>query len=163
VEAYRKWAQSLSENKALIVYDTMWGSTERIAYALREGMERIGIPVTMRNLKTNDVSDIMTDVLSSRAVLVGSPTLNNGILPTVAAFLTYLEGLRPKKRIGFAFGSYGWGGQAVKKIETVLENLKWELPFEGINFQYVPEEDELAKTIKIGEEFGIFLKKEVKS
>jgi flavorubredoxin len=162
LEAYQQWADNQSENKALIVYDTMWGSTEKIAYALREGMERIGIPVTMRNLKTNDVSDIMTDVLSSRAVLVGSPTLNNGILPTVATFLTYLEGLRPKKRMGFAFGSYGWGGQAVKKIETVLENLKWELPFEGINFQYVPEEDELAKTIKIGEEFGIFLKKEVK-
>lgn len=163
VEAYQKWSDDHSENKALIVYDTMWGSTEKIAYALREGMERTGIPVNMRSLKTNDISDIMTDMLSSKIVLIGSPTLNNGILPTVAAFLTYLEGLRPKKRIGFAFGSYGWGGQAVKKIETVLENLKWELPFQGINFQYVSDEDELAKAIKIGEEFGSFLKKEVES
>jgi len=159
VKAYQKWAKNLSENKALIVYDTMWGSTEKIAYALRDGMEEAGVPVTMRNLKTSHISDVMTDLLSSRAVLVGSPTLNNGMLPTVGAFLTYLEGLRPKKRIGFVFGSYGWGGQAVKKISAVLESLKWEMPLESINLQYVPDEGELAKTVKIGEEFGKLLKK----
>ncbi len=71
----------------------------------------------------NKISDILTDVLFSQAILVGSPTLNNGMLPTVGAFLTYLKGLRPKKRIGFAFGSYGWGGQAIKEIETVMKNL----------------------------------------
>jgi len=159
VKAYQKWAKNLSENKALIVYDTMWGSTEKIAYALRDGMEEAGVPVTMRNLKTSHISDVMTDLLSYRAVLVGSPTLNNGMLPTVGAFLTYLEGLRPKKRIGFVFGSYGWGGQAVKKISAVLESLKWEMPLESINLQYVPDEGELAKTVKIGEEFGKLLKK----
>ncbi|MFQ6032039.1 MAG: FprA family A-type flavoprotein [Candidatus Zixiibacteriota bacterium] len=162
-EAYQKWAKNLSENKALIVYDTMWGSTEKIAYALRDGMEKVEIPVTMRNLKTSDISDVMTDLLLSRGILIGSPTLNNGMLPTVGAFLTYLEGLCPKKRIGFVFGSYGWGGQAVKKIAAVLESLKWEMPLESINFQYVPDEEELEKTIKIGEEFGNFLKKEVLS
>lgn len=141
----------------------MWGSTEKIAYALRDGMEKVEIPVTMRNLKTSDISDVMTDLLLSRGILIGSPTLNNGMLPTVGAFLTYLEGLCPKKRIGFVFGSYGWGGQAVKKIAAVLESLKWEMPLESINFQYVPDEEELEKTIKIGEEFGNFLKKEVLS
>jgi flavorubredoxin len=159
LEAYQKWADNQSENKALIVYDTMWGSTEKIAYALRDGIERSGIPVTMRNLSTNHISDIMTDVLPSRAILIGSPTLNNGVLPTIGAFLTFLEGLRPKKRIGFAFGSYGWGGQGVKKIEALFENLKWEMPLEGINFQYVPDEEELEKAVKTGEEFGNFLKK----
>jgi flavorubredoxin len=164
VEAYHKWADNQSEDKALIVYDTMWGSTGKIAQALRDGMEKAGVPVTMRNLKIKDMSDVVTDVLFSKAILVGSPTLNNGILPTVAAFLTYLEGLRPKKRIGFVFGSYGWGGQAVKKIQTILESLKWEMPLESINFQYVPDEDELQKIMRIGEEFGNLLKnKEVKS
>jgi flavorubredoxin len=163
IEAYQKWAKNLSEEKALIVYDTMWGSTEKIAYALREGMEKTGVRVIMRNLKTSHISDVMTDLLSSRAVLIGSPTLNNGMLPTVGAFLTYLEGLRPKKRIGLAFGSYGWGGQAVRKIRAVLESLKWEMPLESINLQYVPDEEELTKTIKIGQEFGNFLKKEVRS
>ncbi len=80
------------------------------------------------------------------------------MLPTVGAFLTYLEGLRPKKRIGFVFGSYGWGGQAVKKIGAVLESLKWELPLESINLQYVPGEEELEKTVEIGEKFGNLLK-----
>lgn len=159
VEAYQKWADNKSENKALIVYDTMWGSTERIAYTLRDGIEKAGVPVIMRNLKTNHISDVITDVLSSKAILIGSPTLNNGMLPTVGAFLTYLEGLRPKKRIGFAFGSYGWGGQAVKKIQAILETLKWEMPLNSINFKYVPDEEELAKTIKIGQELGNFLEK----
>jgi flavorubredoxin len=157
LEAYQKWSDNQSENKALIVYDSMWGSTERIAYALRDGMEKAGVPVTMRSLKTNDISDVMTDLLSSRAVLIGSPTLNNGMLPAVGAFLTYLEGLRPKKRIGFVFGSYGWGGQAVKKIRGVLESLKWEMPLESINLQYVPDEVELERAAKIGEEFGDLL------
>ena len=162
LEAYQKWADNQSESKALIVYDTMWGSTEKIAYALRDGMEKVGVAVTMRSLKTNDISDVMMDLLSSRGVLIGSPTLNNGILPSVGAFLTYLEGLRPKKRIGFVFGSYGWGGQAVKKIYAVLENLKWEMPLESTNLQYVPDDGELEKTAKIGEEFGNLLtKKEV--
>jgi flavorubredoxin len=125
-------------------------------------MEKVGVAVTMRSLKTNDISDVMMDLLSSRGVLIGSPTLNNGILPSVGAFLTYLEGLRPKKRIGFVFGSYGWGGQAVKKIYAVLENLKWEMPLESTNLQYVPDDGELEKTAKIGEEFGNLLtKKEV--
>jgi flavorubredoxin len=159
MEAYQKWSDNQSENKALMVYDTMWGSTERIAYALRDGMEKAGVAVTMRSLKTNDISDVMTDLLSSRAVLIGSPTLNNGMLPSVGAFLTYLEGLRPKKRTGFVFGSYGWGGQAVKKIGAVLENLKWEMPLENVNLQYVPADGELEKVAKIGEEFGNLLKK----
>lgn len=160
VEAYHKWAGHQTENKALIVYDTMWGSTEKIAHALRDGMERAGIPVTMRNLKINDMSDVVTDMLFSKAILIGSPTLNNGMLPSMGAFLTYIEGLRPKRRIGFVFGSYGWGGQAVKKIQEVLERLKWEMPMESINLQYIPDEDELARTVKIGEEFGNLLKKE---
>ncbi len=163
VEAYRKWADNQSENRALIVYDTMWGSTEKIAYALRDGLEKAGVAVTVRNLKTNHISDVMTDLLSSRAIMIGSPTLNNGVLPTVGAFLSYLEGLRPKKRIGFVFGSYGWGGQAVKKMLAVLESLKWELPLESINLQYVPDQGELEKAIKVGEEFGNVLRREVKS
>jgi len=86
----------------------MWGSTGKIAKSLQEGLETEDIAVTMRSLKANHISDILTDVLFSKAILVASPTLNQGVLPTVAVFIAYLRGLRPKKRIGFAFGSYGW-------------------------------------------------------
>jgi flavorubredoxin len=160
LDAYQKWAAHETEKRALIVYDTMWGTTERMAYALREGLEKAGVPVTMRNLKTNHISDVMTEVLRSKAILIGSPTLNQGLLPTVGAFLTYLEGLRPKNRIGLAFGSYGWGGQSVTKIEMVMKNLGWNLPSEAVKIQYVPDEEELEAVQRIGASLGEVVNKE---
>ncbi len=145
LESYQKWANNETEARALIVHDTMWGSTSRIAESLQEGLESEGIPVTMRSLKANHISDILTDVLFSKVILIGSPTLNQGVLPTIGAFLTYLKGLRPKNRLGFVFGSYGWGGQAIKEIESVMRNLSWEMPLPSINIQYVPDEEELDR------------------
>ena len=158
LESYQKWANNETETRALIVHDTMWGSTSKIAESLQEGLEREGIPVTMRSLKTNHISDILTDVLFSKVILIGSPTLNQGVLPTVGAFLTYLKGLRPKKRMGFAFGSYGWGGQAIEEMETVMRNLSWEMPLTSINIQYVPDEEELDKAKKMGQKLGGLVK-----
>ena len=158
LESYQKWANNETEKRALIVHDTMWGSTSKIAESLQEGLEREGIPVTMRSLKTNHISDILTDVLFSKVILIGSPTLNQGVLPTVGAFLTYLKGLRPKKRMGFAFGSYGWGGQAIKEMETVMRNLSWEMPLPSINIQYLPDEQELDKVRKAGQKLGELVK-----
>ncbi len=160
LEAYQRWAKNESERKALIVYDTMWGSTKRIASALQEGLEAEGVPATMRNLKTNHISDIMTDVLLSQLVLVGSPTLNNGMLPTMGAFLTYLRGLCPKNRIGFAFGSYGWGGQAVGEIERVMRELNWQVPLSGVNLQWVPDDEELDEVREQGSKLAEILKSE---
>lgn len=146
IAAYEKWAKHETEpNRAVIVYDTMWGATEQIAYALREGLEDAGIEVSMCSLQTNHISSIVTEVLFSRFVLVGSPTINNSFLPTVGAFLTYLKGLRPKHRIGLAFGSYGWGGQGAKDVETILQELGWNLPEKLININYVPDPAELAQ------------------
>lgn len=162
LEEYTKWAQYETEDKALIVYDSMWGSTEKIAYALREGIEEGGIPVTMRNLKITHISDVITDVISSKLILVGSPTLNNGMMPSVAGFLTYLKGLRPKKRIGFAFGSYGWGGQAVGEIGKIIKDLEWDMPMGSINLNYIPDEKELLDVKKIGEELVKYIKKKKK-
>lgn len=159
IKEYKKWAQNETENKALIVYDSMWGSTEKIAYSLREGIEEEGILVTMRNLKITHISDIITDVLSSKLILLGSPTLNNTMLPSMGGFLTYLKGLRPKNRIGYVFGSYGWGGQAVGEIEKILKDLIWDIPFESININYIPGNEELLEIKKKGNELGKYLKK----
>jgi flavorubredoxin len=158
LEAYQRWAKNESDKKALIVYDSMWGSTERMAYSLREGLEAGDVPVTMRSLKTNHISDIMTDVLLSKLILVGSPTLNSGMLPTVGAFLTYLKGLRPKGRLGFAFGSYGWGGQAVGEVEKVLRELNWQIPVSGVNLLYVPDDEELDGVKEQGSQLAKILK-----
>jgi flavorubredoxin len=154
IKEYSGWAQNETQDKALIVYDSMWGSTSKIAYALEEGLTEQGVGVTVRNLKTSHISDIMTDLLSTKMVLIGSPTLNNGLLPSVAAFLTYIKGLRPKKRIGLAFGSYGWGGQAVGEIEDIMKELGWEVPIGPINIKYVPDPGELIKIKETGNQLA---------
>ncbi len=159
LKEYKKWANFESENKALIIYDTMWGSTEKIAYSLMEGLSESGINVLLRNLKNNHISDIITDVQDSKLILLGSPTLNNGMMPSMAGFLTYLKGLRPRNRIGFIFGSYGWGGQAVGEIENIIKDLSWDMPYNSINLNYIPNDTELNNVKELGEKIGKNLKK----
>jgi len=154
LEEYKKWSSHETENRAVIVFDTMWGSTEMIARKLEEGLRESGIPTVKRHLKVSHTSDVMADVLTSKLVLIGSPTINNGMLASMGGFLTYMKGLKPLNRIGFVFGSYGWGGQAVGHMEDILKELKWEMPMESINIKFVPDEDELDKVRQIGLELG---------
>jgi len=144
---YKKWSDNITENKAVIVYDTMWESTEKIARAIFEAFEDKGICARLISLKTSDISDAMTQILSAKYICIGSPTLNNGMLPTVAAFLTHIKGLSPKKRTGLAFGSYGWGGQSIGQIEDVLKDSGFEI-MENIKVQYLPDENILKEIRK---------------
>jgi len=156
---YRKWAANQVEPKALIVYDTMWNSTAKLAWELEKGLSENGVPVTVRQLKVNHISDIMTDVLTSKLILLGSPTLNNGLMPTMAEFAAYLKGLKPKNRMGYAFGSYGWGGQSVAELEKLMEDLKWECPLPGNKIEYVPDQDELTAAFESGQQLAELLLK----
>jgi flavorubredoxin len=135
--AYRKWCANQTDNKALIIYDTMWHSTEKIANAIQDAFEELGVETRMYNLQYNHISDIMTEVLTARYICVGSPTLNNNIMPTVASFLTYMKGLAPKDRVGLAFGSYGWGGQSVGIVDGILKECGYNM-FDMIRLQYIP-------------------------
>lgn len=145
ISKYQKWSANETDEQAVIVYDSMWGSTEKIAYAVQDAFTEAGVNTIMKNLDTNHISDIMTDVLTAEYICVGSPTLNNNLLPSVASFLTYLKGLAPKDRTGLAFGSYGWGGQSVGQVAEVLEDeCNFEL-IDQIKLQYVPEEDKLTE------------------
>ena len=137
---YKKWANNSTEEKAIVIYDTMWGSTEKIARIIQNVFENKGIPVQIRNLKCNHISDIMTDLLTCKYICVGSPTLNSGMLPTVSAFLTYMKGLAPKNRIGIAFGSYGWGGQSIGEIEEVFNKCGFDI-IDKIKVQYIPDKN----------------------
>ena len=139
IEAYVKWSKQEPEKKAVVIYDTMWHSTQLMAEAITEGIHSQGVYVKPMKLRDTHRSDIMTEVLDSRAVVVGSPTLNNGIFPTLADFLTYMKGLRPKNKIGAAFGSYGWSGEAVGLIEKYFEEMKFEIIESGMKHQYLPD------------------------
>ena len=159
INEYKKWSKHESENRAIIIYDTMWGSTEKIAYSLREGINETGLNVSLRNLKTSHFSDIISEIMTSKLILFGSPTLNNGLLPTMGGFLLYMKGLRPRNKIGFVFGSYGWGGQAVGEIEKIINDLSWELPVKSVNINYIPDENDLKEIKNIGNKLGNYLKK----
>lgn len=153
LKEYVKWSGNETQEKAVIIYDSMWNSTKQIAYAIQSAFESKGISTQMRSLKSSHISDIMTDVITSKYICVGSPTLNNGILPSVSAFLTYMKGLAPKNRIGLAFGSYGWSGESVGVVEEILKGCKFEM-LDNIKIRYVPEgknlqevTDHLIKTL----------------
>lgn len=143
--AYQQWASYESTKRVVIIYDTMWHSTEKIALKLYELIDKESIPVKLCNLKTTDPSDIIMEVLASGILLVGSPILNNRIYPSVGGFLTYLKGLKPKKRVGFSFGSYGWSKAGFRELEEGLKEAGVELIHEGLYFPYIPEEEELDR------------------
>ncbi|MBN1596557.1 FprA family A-type flavoprotein [candidate division FCPU426 bacterium] len=145
MEKYKQWARHDHEEKAVVVYDTMWGSTETLAQAAQAAFEDQGVPVIVRSLKHSHISDVMTDVLEARYVVLGTPTLNNGMLPTLGAFMTYLKGLKPQRKTGFVFGSYGWNPQALKEVEEILRGLGWELPEPAFNVKYRPQAGDVQK------------------
>jgi flavorubredoxin len=154
VTAYLEWCRQVPEKKAVVIYDTMWHSTEKMAEAVNAGILAAGVPSKPMNLRTWHRSEVMTEVFDARAVVVGSPTLNNGLFPTVADFLCYMKGLKPKNKIGAAFGSYGWSGEAVKLIEGELAEMKIELVQPGLRTQFVPEKPILDACHQFGRKIG---------
>jgi flavorubredoxin len=154
VEAYARWSRQDKEKKAVVVYDTMWHSTEAMAHSISKGLHSEGVSVVPMHLRKWHRSDVMTEVLDAGAVIIGSPTLNNNIFPTVMDFLTYMKGLKPKNKIGAAFGSYGWSGEAVKHINEELQAMDMELMDEGIRSQYVPNEEILHSCYELGKKIG---------
>lgn len=150
VNWYARWAAQERGSKALVVYDTMWGSTEKMARAIGEGLMEGGASARLMPLRASHRSDVATEVLDAGALVVGSPTLNGGVLPTVADVLTYLRGLRPQGMVGAAFGSYGWAGGAVNQIENLLAEMKVERVQDGIKVRYVPDELALEQCRGLG-------------
>ena len=154
INAYVEWATQKPTKKAVVVYDTMWHSTEKMAMAIVAGLSEEGVQATPMHLRSCHRSDIITEILDAGAVIVGSPTLNNGFFPTVSAFLTYMKGLKPKNKIAAAFGSYGWSGEAVKLINKQLEEMKFKLVDPGVKIQYIPDDQGIDSCYQLGKSIG---------
>jgi flavorubredoxin len=154
IARYKELAAQKQKKKAVLVYDTMWHSTERMAHAIATGLAEHGVSFKLMNLHVFDHSDVMEEVWDAAAVFVGSPTHNNGMLPKVADMLTYMKGLKPKGKIGGAFGSYGWSGEAVKDITAWLEAMGMDLPVDGVRILYVPTHEQLAACVEMGRTIG---------
>jgi flavorubredoxin len=154
IDAYVQWVRQEPRQKAVVIYDTMWHSTEKMAETIVAGIIREGIPAMPLHLRKWHRSEVMTQVFDARAVAVGSPTLNNQLFPSLADFLTYMKGLKPLNKIGAAFGSYGWSGEAVKLINKELEAMKFEIIDPGLKVQYVPDKEALASCYELGRKIG---------
>ncbi len=153
IDHYIKWAKFEAERKAVVIYDTMWHSTEKLAFAIADGIASTGVKTSVFNVRKDAWADIVTEILDAKAVCIGAPTMHNHVFPPMAGFLTYLKGLRPKNKIGMAFCSYGWGSGAYENIVEVMESLGWEI-VEGLQVQFKPSEDELKKAFDLGVEVG---------
>ncbi|TFG07964.1 FprA family A-type flavoprotein [Candidatus Thorarchaeota archaeon] len=155
VKRYLAWAKGeRTSDKVIIAWDTMWQSTTKLARAIASGIDSAGLTPLLRLIPHSDRSDIMAELLEAKGILVGSSTLHNDILPTVAPVLSDFEVLKPKGKKAAAFGSYGWGGGAAKRIQRSMEGGKMEVIMEPFTVQWVPTEEELNAAYEFGRAFA---------
>jgi len=154
VKKYREWATQKPEPRAVILYDTMWNATRQMAEAIGDGLAEAGVDHKILNLAVSDRNDVLVEVFKARTILVGSPTINNGMLPTIMPVLTDIKGLKFKNKIGAAFGSYGWSGEAVKMIEEHLIASGFRIVRDGIKFKWQPLPEELDACREFGREIA---------
>jgi anaerobic nitric oxide reductase flavorubredoxin len=158
IQAYLDWSTGKAKNKVAIVYDTMWGSTDKMARAIAEGIVSEGVEVKVLKMRASDNSEAVTEILDSKAVLVGSPTLNNGMFPTIGSFITYVTGLKPKDKVWAFFGSFGWGGGAVRNMTEAAKKAGFNVRDPGLEIKYVPDQVDLAKCFEFGRQIALQIK-----
>ncbi len=156
VEKYLEWANDYQENQITIIYDTMWNGTrmmaEKIAYGIKDADKEVN--VKLFNLAKTDKNDVITEVFKSKAILVGSPTINRGILVSVAGILEQIKGLKFKNKKAAAFGCYGWSGESVKIISAVLEESGFDVIDEGLRMMWNPDDEGITKCVEFGKKFA---------
>jgi flavorubredoxin len=150
IEWYAKWAAQKPTAKAVVTYGTMWKSTEKMAGAICEGLTEGGVKCILMNTDVFHRSDIIYELLEAGALVAGSATLNNNMLPKMADVMTYIKGLKPQNLIGAAFGSYGWSGEAARQVQDILMEMKVELVAEPIRVKNVPTQDVLTQCRDLG-------------
>ena len=154
IEHWEAWASQIATKKAVVCYDTMWGSTAKMAASIADGLNQKQVTTELLPLSGNHRSDIVTSLIDAGAFIIGSPTLNNQIFPTVADLLCYLEGLKVQNLCGQAFGSFGWSGEAPIKLKASLERMGVTLIGEPLKQRYVPSETDLQACVNFGSQFA---------
>lgn len=158
VSRYLDWCAGVSPERVLVLYDTMWGSTEAMAKAICAGISKAGVEYKLMHVRRNHHSDIVREVLTSRVLAIGSPTINEGIFPSVSLVLAYLKGLHPMKKKGVAFGSYGWGGEAIQAMNNEMKACGLQVMEEGLGVMYVPGTEDLDGCFALGERIAAYAK-----
>jgi len=158
INAYAKWAGGEADQAVLVVYDTMWTATEKMAKSIVEGIVSEGVPAKLVRISVSDRSEAIRDCLLMKGLVVGSSTINAGMLPTLAPFLEDLHGLKPRKKIGAAFGSHGWGGGGAKAVDKKLRETGVEVIAEPLTVKFMPNEEELQKCFEFGRDVACRIK-----
>ena len=158
IKAYEDWSSNTSKNKVVIVFDTMWGSTDKMARAIAEGVVSKDVEAKLLKLRAANRTEAMTEILDAKAVVVGSPTLNNGMFPTIGSFLTYATGLKPKGKLWSFFGSYGWGGGAVRNMMEIAKKAGFQINEQSIEVKYIPKSEDLKTCFKFGQQIAARIK-----
>jgi anaerobic nitric oxide reductase flavorubredoxin len=154
IRMYLDMASGKARLRVPIIFDTMWKSTEMMALPISQGISDEGMECKVIKLRETPMSIATKEFWESRGCLIGTPTLNNIMYPTIAEFLAYLRGLRPKDRIAGVFGSYGWGGGAVKEASEELRKMGLELFEPGLQVLYRPSQEDEARCYDFGREFA---------
>ncbi len=156
IECYQLWSSNYQRNQVTILYDTMWNSTRTMAEQIAAGIREVdqNVCVKLFNVANTDKNDILTEVARAKCVLVGSPTVNNGYTYAVAGILEMIRGLKFKNKKAAAFGSYGWGGEAVKMINAELQEAGFEILNEGLRCQWVPNQEAIEQARQFGKEIA---------
>ncbi len=154
IEMYLNMAEGKTNLRVAVIYDTMWHSTEIMSQPIVQGIMDEGVDCKVIKLRATPMSTAIKEFWKSRGLLVGSPTLNNEVFPSVAEFTTHLRGLRPTDRIAGAFGSYGWGGGAVKWLYQEFQNMKLEAIEPGVQVQYRPSPEDKDTCYNFGRDFA---------
>ncbi|MGD1002281.1 MAG: MBL fold metallo-hydrolase [Candidatus Brocadiia bacterium] len=160
VRKYQEWAAQKPEPSAVVLYDTMWEATRRMAEAIGVGLAAEGVPFKLFHMAVSDRNDVLTEVFKAKAVIIGSPTLNNGLLPAITPILEDLKGLKFQNKIGAAFGSYGWSGESVKQIEAHLAACNIPLAAEGVSAKWQPTAADLLNCETLGRKVAAAVKAE---
>jgi flavorubredoxin len=154
IEKYAEWGVMEPKNKAVVVYETMWSSTELVAEKITEGLIDAGVEVKFYRESISEKNDVITEILDAKSIIVGSPTINNVMIPEMTPLLEELEGLRFKDKIGATFGSKGWAGGAAARIADRLKTAKIDLVEKPFNFKYVPDEAKLEEAYQLGQKIA---------
>jgi flavorubredoxin len=158
INYYEKWAKQESTNKAVVLYDTMWGSTELMARAIGEGLAAGGATVKLMHSRKDHRSSVITELLNAGALIAGAPTINNMVFPAMQDTLSYVRGLKPANLIGFTFGSFGWSGEAAKQLREILESFKVKIVRDNLRIKNVPKPEALKECYEAGKLVAEMLK-----
>ena len=163
INSYVYWAKNNVKEKVVIVYETMWQATEKMALKIAEGIVASGIEVKIFDIATSDRTEVIKEMLDAKGFLFGSSTHDNDMLPAIAGFLELVKGLRPKNRVVGFFGSYGWAGGAVNEMEGLFKEIGFNPALDSLQVKYVPDQDELKKCFEYGNNFANIIKRNEKT